>query len=410
MRARTTSSRSASSIRRWAAARFSSPPATICRTRYEAALVREGGCHPSDIGDPERASIRRTIAERCLYGVDINPMAVQLARLSLWLATLAADRPLTFLDHRLQTGDSLLGAWMDSLASAARRGRAAVASARPRLRPVRRRGCRDTRSATRCRFAFRSNAPPDDTLEHVRAKEHALAALQRRDTGSVTLEAHRRRLVRGWLSHAARACPPRRSSALRITSSGPRSVAGSCGRAISGSRRRYLPASDSCFTGSWNFQRCSSTRRAAAVSPRLRRGHRQPAVGDDSRRRRRVRRAQRTRRGNGAILRFVRERGIYPSSAGHANLYQLFTERAISLLRNGGRLGLVLPSGLATDHGSAALRRRLLRRLRRRRARRPRQPARRFRDPPQRQVSADDGNEGIADADASRAGSARSDP
>ena len=53
---------------------------------------------------------RRTIAQRCLYGVDINPMAVQLGRLSLWLATLSADRPLTFLDHRLRAGNSLVGA------------------------------------------------------------------------------------------------------------------------------------------------------------------------------------------------------------------------------------------------------------------------------------------------------------
>ena len=74
---------------------------------------------PSDIGEHERAAIRRTIAERCLYGVDLNPMAVQLARLSLWLATLAADRPLSFLDHRLQTGDSLLGAWLANLRAAA---------------------------------------------------------------------------------------------------------------------------------------------------------------------------------------------------------------------------------------------------------------------------------------------------
>jgi len=82
---------------------------------YEAALVRCGGCHPSDLGSGERAAIRRAIAERCLYGVDVNPMAVQLARLSLWLATLAVDRPLSFLDHRLQVGDSLLGVWLTNL-------------------------------------------------------------------------------------------------------------------------------------------------------------------------------------------------------------------------------------------------------------------------------------------------------
>src|SRR5260370_907538 len=82
---------------------------------YEAALVRAGECHPGDLDEGERALFRRVVAERCLYGVDLNPMAVQLARLSLWLATLAADRPLSFLDHRLQVGDSLLGTWVAQL-------------------------------------------------------------------------------------------------------------------------------------------------------------------------------------------------------------------------------------------------------------------------------------------------------
>ncbi len=52
---------------------------------------------------------RRLIAQRCLYGVDRNPMAVDLAKLSLWLATLAKDHPFTFLDHTLRAGDSLVG-------------------------------------------------------------------------------------------------------------------------------------------------------------------------------------------------------------------------------------------------------------------------------------------------------------
>jgi len=58
----------------------------------------------------ERLSFaRRLVAERCVYGVDINPMAVELAKLSLWLVTLAKGRPFGFLDHGLRCGDSLLG-------------------------------------------------------------------------------------------------------------------------------------------------------------------------------------------------------------------------------------------------------------------------------------------------------------
>jgi hypothetical protein len=61
--------------------------------------------------DPdERLMIaRRAVADRCLYGVDINPMAVEMAKLSLWLVTMQKDRPFTFLDHALKCGDSLLG-------------------------------------------------------------------------------------------------------------------------------------------------------------------------------------------------------------------------------------------------------------------------------------------------------------
>ena len=52
---------------------------------------------------------RRQVAQRCLYGVDRNPKAVDLAKLSLWLVTLAKDHPLTFLDHALRPGDALVG-------------------------------------------------------------------------------------------------------------------------------------------------------------------------------------------------------------------------------------------------------------------------------------------------------------
>ncbi|MFF3158529.1 Eco57I restriction-modification methylase domain-containing protein [Streptomyces sp. NPDC057910] len=52
---------------------------------------------------------RRQIIEHCLYGVDINPMAVEMAKLSLWLVSMDPKRPFTFLDDRLVAGDSLLG-------------------------------------------------------------------------------------------------------------------------------------------------------------------------------------------------------------------------------------------------------------------------------------------------------------
>jgi hypothetical protein len=295
---------------------------------YEAALIRSGGCHASDIGEAQRVAIRRTIAERCLYGVDINPMAVQLARLSLWLATLAADRPLTFLDHHLQAGDSLLGAWLDDL----RRSPA----------PARRSTARDT--ATRGLFddtlvqralsdalpvRFSLELTPDDTLEHVRAKEQALAALEHRDTGL----SRWKQIADVWCTASL---SPRDVPAAAFTALADYVLAG----------RSSLPA----HVASRYLTRTDDT----AASRKLFHWELQfPEVFFDAK-------GQRPPRpGFDAVIgnppwRMIRAKG-------HANLYQLFTERAISLLRDGGRLGLVLPSGLATDHGSAALRRRLLR-------------------------------------------------
>jgi hypothetical protein len=71
---------------------------------------------PEDEDDQLHA--RRLVAQRCLYGVDKNPRAVDLAKLSLWLATLARDHEFAFLDHALKCGDSLVGLTTSQIAAA----------------------------------------------------------------------------------------------------------------------------------------------------------------------------------------------------------------------------------------------------------------------------------------------------
>jgi hypothetical protein len=74
------------------------------------ALDQLGAEEPLPSQLDERLTIaRRLVAERCLFGVDVNPLAVELAKLSIWLVTLAKGRPFGFLDHNLRSGDSLLG-------------------------------------------------------------------------------------------------------------------------------------------------------------------------------------------------------------------------------------------------------------------------------------------------------------
>lgn len=89
----------------------------VAACRYLAArLVEAWDEHPDAIPegagtDPEERDLtaRRLVAERCLYGVDKNALAVDIAKVSMWLITLRKDRPFTFVDHALRHGDSLLG-------------------------------------------------------------------------------------------------------------------------------------------------------------------------------------------------------------------------------------------------------------------------------------------------------------
>jgi hypothetical protein len=332
---------------------------------YETSLIRSGGCHASDFGDRERASIRRTIAERCLYGVDLNPMAVQLARLSIWLATLAADRPLTFLDHRLQVGDSLLGAWLSDLRRAPVRRTRTRAIAEPALPLFHddevQRALRD---ALPVRFTLES--VPDDTLDQVRSKEQALAALNRRGSAMSTWKRIADLWCASWFATTSgpHAVPPSAFSALSdVILTGHGALPGPAAAAYL-QNAADLAASRRFFQWELEFPEVFF----AADGTRLATAGFDAVIGNppwdmiradtgtaDVR--------SRSREVIARLLRFTRDSGLYTAqSDGQANRYQLFLERAMSLTRAGGRIGLVLPSGLATDHGSARLRSRLLHR------------------------------------------------
>ena len=327
-------------------------------TAYEAALVRTGGCHASDIGDAERVAIRRTIAERTLYGVDLNPMAVQLARLSLWLATLAADRPLSFLDHRLQVGDSLLGVWLSDLRRAPRSHRRGGKDATLPLvedETV----SRAFREAVPIRFSLETGT---DTIEQVRAKERAFAGLTDRHAALSPWKRIAHLWCASWFAERDAVAPQAAFGSLSDLVLTGRSALPSQTAA------RYLDAADAAgearrlFHWELEFPEVffdRDGRRVAHAGFDAVIGNppwdmiRADAGESDAR--------SRARTDMAPVLRFTRDAGIYTAqSPGHANRYQLFVERAIALTRHGGRLGLVLPSGLATDHGSAPLRRMLL--------------------------------------------------
>ncbi len=97
----------------------------VLRSLHEHGLVRRQGdilvvdCATLPEEDRQgtedrlEAVVRRAVVEHCLYGVDIDPLAVELARVALWIETLDRRLPFTFLDHKLRCGDALIGTWMD---------------------------------------------------------------------------------------------------------------------------------------------------------------------------------------------------------------------------------------------------------------------------------------------------------
>jgi hypothetical protein len=134
-------------------------------SRVVAAWSRWPETRPTIPADEdEELHARRLVAQRCLYGVDKNPRAVDLAKLSLWLATLAKDHEFTFLDHALKCGDSLVG--LDAAQIAAMHWD----TSKPGLPLFRQFVVDRVAEATKARAEIRS--APDDTMRAILEQKH----------------------------------------------------------------------------------------------------------------------------------------------------------------------------------------------------------------------------------------------
>ena len=312
---------------------------------YEESLLAEGTVCRADITAADRAAFRRAVAQRCLYGVDVNPTAVQLARLSLWLCTLAADRPLSFLDHHLRAGNSLAGATAADIERQppGHGGRGAAG-------PLPLFDAEDLAASVAASVGIRTEvaAAPDDSAAAVRRKERAIDEL----TGARGPLSAWRLLADAWCAvwfwPAAAAAPSGRrwgalSSSVRGGISGlPAALERewrTTAAAVAGAERFFH----------WHFE-FPEVFFDAGGQPLARPGF-DAVIGNPP-----WAAAQ-------SLSAFSRESGCYAlQGGGHANLYQLFAERMLQLTASGGRIGMLMPSGLLADHGCAALRRYLFER------------------------------------------------
>jgi hypothetical protein len=316
---------------------------------YEQAVLAEGRYAPLEIDEARRAAFRRTIAQRCLYGVDNNPTAVQVARLSLWLATLAHGKPLGFLDHRLRVGNSLLGTTPDMI----RR----PVGAQPHDLPL----FDGTEDDLRLRLRHITTPliamaqQPDESVDIVRRKEREWQALNSESGPAAAWQQAMHVWCARWFWPGSTRPPA------------PAEVTATIDALVHGRNR----------LGGDHVERWSHTACATAAHHGFfhwpvefadafydETGQPRPDAGFDAvlgnppwEMVRRDARSHRRGSGRDPLVSFIRESGLFPlCRTGHVNLYQPFVDRALQLVNTRGRIGLVLPWGFAVDDGASGLR------------------------------------------------------
>ena len=331
---------------------------------------------PAQLDD--RHIIRRMVLKRCVYGVDKNPMAVELTKVSLWLHTFTVGAPLSFLDHHLRCGDSLFGAWVapavhrtDETSSLFLRGplERATRAASP-MQIIE--GLTDAEIAEAHRSAdiFAEVSEMTAPLDAFMSLLHAFdwLGLRRREVKAAYLNwlqgtsGNPIDIAQMGLSGSAEADLPHLMDALALVAS-----------------ERFLNW-QVAFPGVWSeweaneltggfdavignppwdrmklqqVEWFSARRREIAMAPRAADRKRMIAEleksGDPL--------AQDFRLASeraAAAARVARGSGDYPLLAqGDLNLYSLFVERAMTLVKPDGMVGLLVPSGIASDKTAA---------------------------------------------------------
>jgi hypothetical protein len=346
----------------------------------------------------DRHLVRRIILKRVIYGVDLNPMAVELAKLSLWLHSFTVGAPLSFLDHHLRCGDSLFGEFVGPVERElheryglvfnqdvvqARQAAAGMA----RVEELADADIGEVRSS---REGF---AGVEETTAALRAfldlTHTARWLISDDDAGELAREL----LFGGSYGNpvgiaAGEPLAPPREEARALRRRGrrldPAEVQASASafvadaRALAAERRffHWEPAFPGVWTG-WESATPSGGFDAVIGNPPWDRmklqevewfAARVPEIAHAQRAAERKRMVAQLRRRSDPIsagydhaawtaetaVRVARTGGTYPMlSGGDVNIYSLFVERALRLVRRDGIVGLLVPSGIAADKGAA---------------------------------------------------------
>lgn len=361
----------------------------LARRLARARAVADGESEPSPLLY-QRAL--RDIIGRCLYGVDVNPMAAELCRVGLWLEALEPGKPLSFLDSRIRVGDSLLGVLDPAVMAHGVPGQAYKA-----LTGDDKAVCRDLKARNRSAGASvqtglfdkagvrrviadatELDAMPEDTLADIDRKRSAWETARAAD-------ARRQETLRGDLFTGAFLAPKTADSmdAVPLTEdlnrlhkdmpSRPRAE-----RAARDLARRYryfhwpVEFPEVMAAGGfdvvlgnppWERIKLQDREFFAARAPDIAQAPNKAArdrmirrLADDNAlpsEKALYREFQVAKRDSETVSCFIRGGGRFPlTSTGDINTYALFAEIFLQLLSPTGRAGIIVPSGIATDHNT----------------------------------------------------------
>jgi hypothetical protein len=353
------------------------------RIAKRLAALRTGDAEPSP--DALRSSLRDVIGH-CIYGVDVNPMAVELCKVSLWMETLDPGRPLSFLDDRIVRGNSLLGGSPDLIAEGipAEAFKALLGDDKEVVSALRKRNAKELKGQMALELAEATEADAatladksaaitdvdDSSLEGVRKREQRFRDL----TESPELE--RARLVADtW---CAAFVVPKRSGEPVITQELVGRVAARGSAGLSGDERTRVDALREeygflhwhiAFAGvfgaggfdlvlgnpPWErvklqekeFFAASAPEIAAAPNKAARQRLIEALKDEDPALFAAFQAAKRKAEGESHLLRST---GRYPlCGRGDVNTYAVFAEAMRTLISSEGRVGAIVPTGIATD-------------------------------------------------------------
>ncbi|MBI3911208.1 MAG: N-6 DNA methylase [Armatimonadetes bacterium] len=331
-------------------------------------LKTDGSGEPLFTQEAKLAYWKRRVVEACIYGVDLNPLAVELAKLSLWLKTV--DRvPLNFLDHHLRCGNSLLGTTLEALHTnpAGRRRSGARATGGLAVEFAEELG-EAVRMAIQQIHAI--EGVPTDTLQAAKDKEESWRRVDRE------LMPPFRRVADLWVGcwfgvelewaayykalrdqgHASKLWEERRQAVEPVQpfhwelefpevffdDQGARRADGGFDAVIGNPPWERIKLADNEFFAARSraiamAPRAADRKKLIAALPKT-----DPTLWAEYQAARQ--RAEQT-------LAFMHRSGFYPlMGRGDTNTYAVFAERAVGLIYSRGRVGLLVPSGIATDH------------------------------------------------------------